>query len=84
MIFSAYGKIVSVNKGIPVWLFVCCVWEESQSKATRDFQRRTHVMAISLTISLDYSPKMSLLPELELPISVLLSQCCKLFCERVG
>ncbi len=46
MILGTYErKIVSVNEGIPVWLFVCCVWEESQSKATHDFQRGTHVMA---------------------------------------
>ncbi len=49
-------KIVSVNKGISVWFFVFYVWGKRQSKEACDFQRGTHVMAISLTISLDYLP----------------------------
>ncbi len=50
-------KIVSVNKGISVWFFVFYVWGKRQSKEACDFQRGTHVMAISLTISLDYLPQ---------------------------
>ncbi len=59
-------RLKGILRNFSLSLFL--VWGKSQSKETRDFQRGTHVMAISLTISLDYS----LFPELELSISVLL------------
>ncbi len=49
-------KTVFVNQGMSVGFFVFYVGK-SQSKEARDFQRGTHVMAISLTISLDYLPQ---------------------------
>ncbi len=57
MILGAYGKeSLCEQRNFSLVLCLLCVGKR-QSKEACDFQRGTHVMAISLTISLDYLPQ---------------------------
>ncbi len=84
--FCVGHKDMFCEQRISVWS-VSSMWGKSQFKEVCDFYRGTHVMAISLTINLDYLPTFDhLLPELELSIVFLLFlmlQSCSLT-ELVG